>query len=235
MTEAEWLRGTDPKPMLKRLPDSASERKVRLFAAACCRAVWDLFTDERSRAAVEVSERYADGQVTEKHLAAARRGAVKAAEVRARGSFWAAWWAGGNRYRRRARASPAERAAWAAYWATAEWAAQGAWNVCTTAADAAARRVAGAVKAAGVAQAALLRDVIGNPFRPTAFDPAWRTPTVGKLAQAIYDGRAFDCLPILADALEEASCADADLLRHLRAKGLHVRGCWPLDLILNKK
>ena len=85
MTEAEWLRGTDPKPMLKRLPDTASDRKVRLFAAACCRAVWDLFTDERSRAAVEVSERYADGQATGKQLAAARRRAVKAAERSGKG------------------------------------------------------------------------------------------------------------------------------------------------------
>src|SRR5262245_43657842 len=102
MTEAEWLRGTDPKPMLKRLPDRAGDRKVRLFAAACCRAIWDLFTDERSRAAVEVSEGYADGRVTGKQLAAARRGAVKAVEGRAARSSWAAWWAGDHRSRRKA-------------------------------------------------------------------------------------------------------------------------------------
>ena len=234
MTEAEWLRCTDPTPMLKRLPDRVSDRKVRLFAAACCRAVWDLFTDERSRAAVVVSERYADGQATEKQLAAARRGAVKAAKGRAPRSSWAAWWAGGHRHRRKAQARPAVRAAWAAYWTTAEWAAQGAWNVCTTAGDAATRGVAGVVKAAGVAQAALLREVLGNPFRPTAFDPARRTPTVGKLAQAIYDERAFDCLPILADALEEAGCTDAAILSHLRGPGPHMRGCWVVDLILSK-
>jgi len=83
-------------------------------------------------------------------------------------------------------------------------------------------------------QAALLRDVFGNPFRPVTFDTAWRTATVTNLAQAIYHERAFDRLPILADALEDAGCTNADVLRHCRQPGEHVRGCWVVDLVLGK-
>jgi hypothetical protein len=83
-------------------------------------------------------------------------------------------------------------------------------------------------------QADLLRELIGNPFRPVALGPAQRTPTVASLAAAIYEESAFDRLPILADALEDAGCADRALLDHLRGGGPHVRGCWALDLILGK-
>src|SRR5205085_12433942 len=81
-------------------------------------------------------------------------------------------------------------------------------------------------------QAALLRDIVGNPFRPVALDPAWRTAAVVGLAEAIYAGRAFDRLPILADALEDAGCDNPDVLAHCRGPGPHVRGCWVVDLIL---
>jgi len=80
----------------------------------------------------------------------------------------------------------------------------------------------------------LLRDIFGNPFRPVAFDPAWRTATATSLAEAIYADRAFDRLPILADALEDAGCTSADVLEHCRQPGEHVRGCWVVDLVLAK-
>jgi hypothetical protein len=82
---------------------------------------------------------------------------------------------------------------------------------------------------------ALIRDIFGNPFRPVTFGPAWRTATVASLAQASYDERAFDRLPILADALEDAGCTNADILGHCRGGGEHVRGCWVVDLVLGKE
>ncbi len=85
--------------------------------------------------------------------------------------------------------------------------------------------------------AALYRDVVGNPFRPVVIAPAvlaWNEGTVRRLAQAIYDERAFDRLPLLADALEEAGCDDADVLAHCRGPRPHVRGCWVVDLLLGK-
>ncbi len=89
---------------------------------------------------------------------------------------------------------------------------------------------------------ALVRDVFGNPFRPTPFEPAWRTPAAVSLAQVAYDDRDPASghldparLAVLSDALEEAGCADDDILGHLRSPGPHVRGCWALDLVLAKE
>ena len=88
----------------------------------------------------------------------------------------------------------------------------------------------------------LLREIVGNPFRPVALDPAWRTPSVVSLAQAAYEERILpggtldsERLAVLADALEEAGCDNADILSHLRGPGPHVRGCWVVDLLLGKE
>ncbi|MBN9119396.1 MAG: hypothetical protein J0I06_09595 [Planctomycetes bacterium] len=91
------------------------------------------------------------------------------------------------------------------------------------------------VKRSRATQAALFREVFGNPFRPVAFDPQWRTSDVLLLARGIYEERAFDRMPILADALQDAGCDSDDILDHLRdANATHVRGCWALDLVLGK-
>ena len=82
--------------------------------------------------------------------------------------------------------------------------------------------------------ARVLRCIFGNPFRPATLDRAWRTPTAVALARGIYDDRAFDRLPILADALQDAGCDNEEVLNHCRGPGPHVRGCWVVDLILGK-
>jgi hypothetical protein len=110
------------------------------------------------------------------------------------------------------------------------------WNAARTAAMAAQGAQEAAERAASMAafDVDLVREVMGNPYRCVALDPAWRTPTVMALARAAYHDRAFDRLPILADALEEAGCTDAEVLAHCRGPGPHVRGCWALDLVLDK-
>jgi hypothetical protein len=197
MTEAEWLACTNPRPMLEFLEGKASDRKLRLFACGCCRGIWHLLTDGRTQRAVEVAERYADGEATGEDLAAAEAAAEDAA-----GAAWEAAESAGD--------------AWDAAWV-----------------------------AAADASAALLRDVFGNPFRTAAVDPAWlawRNGTVARLAQAAYEHRHLPAgtldngrLAVLADALEDAGCADADLLGHLRGPGLHIRGCFPVDLLLGRE
>jgi hypothetical protein len=87
---------------------------------------------------------------------------------------------------------------------------------------------------AGRARCELIREIVGNPFGDLTVNPASRTATVTSLATAIYDERAFDRMPILADALEEAGCTIADVLNHCRQQGEHVRGCWVVDLVLGK-
>jgi hypothetical protein len=84
-------------------------------------------------------------------------------------------------------------------------------------------------------QVPLFRDIFGNPFRPVAFDLRWRTADVLGLARGIYDERAFDRLPLLADALMDAGCDREDVLAHCRSDGPHVRGCWVVDLVLGKE
>jgi len=85
------------------------------------------------------------------------------------------------------------------------------------------------------AQAERIRDIFGNPFRPVAFSPSWRTDTAVTLAQQMYDSREFGAMPILADALQDAGCDSADVLDHCRGPGPHVRGCWVVDLVLGKE
>jgi hypothetical protein len=84
-------------------------------------------------------------------------------------------------------------------------------------------------------QIRLLHDIFGNPFRPINLNPTWLTPTVTNLAESIYADRSFEKMPILADALEDASSDNADILSHCRSGQDHVRGCWCLDLVLGKK
>jgi hypothetical protein len=84
-------------------------------------------------------------------------------------------------------------------------------------------------------QAALLRDVFGNPFSPVTFSPDWSTDTAVSLARQMYDTREFGAMPILADALQDAGCDSDEILSHCRGAGPHVRGCWVVDLVLDRK
>jgi hypothetical protein len=77
----------------------------------------------------------------------------------------------------------------------------------------------------------LVRDVFGNPFRPVAFDPAWRTKPAVALARRMYAAREFSDMPILADALQDAGCEHPAILDHCQSTGPHVRGCWVIDLV----
>lgn len=293
MTEAEWLTCDDPQRMLSWLigpTKRISDRKLRLFACGCCRQVWDLLTDSigcpscsyiedhadglgvycptcngercinRSRRAVEVAERFADGEATSKD----RGLAFNSADLI--GSY--------------------ERSC--AYACLRSNASQGAVEMIDlTLVDQAT-------------QAAILRDICGNPLaKPYAWwRPEWGhtpkdwdiaypshrhldyrcfTSAVLSLARGIYQDRRFDLMPVLADALEQAGCHDATILQHChntdsdrdffccrgcgvafpgihkysdcdtpgcvgqehdrlpRSYGLHTRGCWVLDLLLGKE
>jgi hypothetical protein len=78
----------------------------------------------------------------------------------------------------------------------------------------------------------LVRCVFANPFRPARLAPSWRTSDVLSLARGVYEERAFDRLPILADALLDAGCEDRELLDHCCGPCPHARGCWVVDSVL---
>ena len=89
--------------------------------------------------------------------------------------------------------------------------------------------------------ARVLREIVGNPFTTPRFEDAWRSTDVVALAKGIFDDRAFDRMPILADALLDADCDEESILRHCRGTELgvkeqpqHIRGCWVIELILGR-
>lgn len=122
---------------------------------------------------------------------------------------------------------------------------QASWYAAATIPENAARNAAlsaqvgvarlGSESAELLAQTALVRDVFGNPFRPSSLDQSCRTPHVIALAQVIYDARAFNRMLEFAEALEKAGCDDAVILGHCRGAGQHVRGCFVIDLVLGKE
>jgi hypothetical protein len=218
--------------MLDFLGARAGDRKRRLFMAACCRRVWRLLPDARSRRAVEAAERYSDGAAGVRELAAAHSKAVAVPGHGIRHVAWAAYWTSSR--------TLSDSIVDNVRHNTAQAAAREAHDVEVTTRGGAAKPVAAYTAGAAAEarrQADLLRDLFGDPFRPAVLDPAWLTwkdGTVPKLARAVYDDRRFADLPILADALEEAGCMDADILAHCRKGGEHFRGCWVLDLLLGK-
>jgi hypothetical protein len=231
MTAEQWLTCTDPDPMLGLLRGKASDRKLRLFACACCRRIWDLLSDERSREAVEVAERYADGLTEQAEV----RQALEVAPM----PVWPESGPEQFNWRLVTKAIAADLTDPRTYvWLTAEVGVP----ELTPAVIAAKWSEHGASFVAAPCQAGLLRELFGNPFRPTTLAPAWLTADVANLAQSAYQERNLSAgtlepvrLAVLSDALEEAGCTDAELLSHLRGPGPHVRGCWALDLILGKQ
>jgi len=258
MTEAEWLASDDAFSLLEFLRSGGhlSDRKVRLFVAACCRPHWERLRDQRSRAAILAAESYADGHSDGEALLAAARDANEACylpdgQKAPEPALSAAHLSTYAPHTIEAFTNPPDRArpGSGGYATEAFDKPEGfAELACLSAAD-------GAATAAGFSttaewevvagdefrrQADLLRDIFGNPFR-AALLPTVGLGIVASLALAAYDEREFPSghleagrLGVLADALEEAGCTDPNILGHFRGTGPHVRGCWPLDLCLGK-
>ena len=244
MTETDWLSCSGPQKMLAFLRDrSASERKMRLFAVACCRRVWHLLREKRSRKAVKLAERFADGEGDRSEMAAAHRAVHYSLKMDRPDKEWAM-----SHAQAAAREAAADDAGHAAIHAARYGQAAAKRLACAgVEAGPGARRgrshdgrwrdtLTGttAEKAEQAAQAELLRDIFGDPFKPATCDPSWRTSTVVSLARTIYDARSFELLPVLADALMDAGCGNDEVLEHCRGPNIHVRGCWLIDLLLNR-
>jgi hypothetical protein len=245
MTEDEWQGCGSVHNMLRALRARSSRwrwstRLSRLFACACCRRAWHVLTEPAQRQAVEVAERAADKQAHPPELAFAHTAAtpiqvgVVPPELRhGHGSR------GGHGRRemlfrvefspqREMLCNPARRAATPTPWGEPSFAANDARALLYF------RAGADAAKHEQRAQCALLRDLAGPAGGLPAVKGAWlfaNDGAVPKLARAIYEERAFDRLPILADALEDAGCAAAAILGHCRQAGEHARGCWVVDLV----
>lgn len=220
MTELEWLGCDAPDSMLWFLKDKGSDRKLRLFACACCRRIWDLLGDQRSRLAVETAEVHADSPLPRKRWWAVRSGALSAATSFDRPEH--------------ARAADAAQAAFDVTRENASLAATHTMMSVWGAFDAVYQNNA-AGREERSQQSHLIRDIFGNPFSAVwGATSSWDCTSGRTIAQQIYDGRAFDRLPDLGDALEEAGFSNPEISAHLRNPGPHVRGCWVIDLILGR-
>jgi hypothetical protein len=221
MNENEWLMSSDPERMLEFLRNRATERKLRLVAVGYVRRMYGTWSREHAAEAweaVEVTERFVDGLAGSLELAAIHGRALDAAE--------------GN--------SNVDLAIYfmALYAAAGSSSAVAEEFIAATNEDYRCRTAAKAEDASDVdrrERLALLREIFGNPFRRQASGTSHLAPGAVRLAQRIYDDRAFDRMPELAKLLEKAGMNNGEMLEHCRGPGPHVRGCWVVDELLGKQ
>ncbi|MFO0849676.1 MAG: hypothetical protein U0871_14155 [Gemmataceae bacterium] len=239
MTEADWLTSdTLSLSMFRRVEGDLSPRKLQLIACAACRLVWPMFDGQTLVETVEAVERHADGQLSDADYLATRDQFLRRYQPFENWQFEEAYVAGyGPEAVVAALVSENVRAGcdrvinWVPW--QAGWFSRGREE----------RRGAYRGRICG-----LIREIVGNPFRPWKPVPAFlgggliqpdgRTVPVSSAARGLAEGIAadlgFDRLPILADALEEGGVTDAELLAHCRRPGGHVRGCWAVDVVLGR-
>jgi hypothetical protein len=239
-TEQEWLSCSDPDNLLRGIDllveqtrVSISERKWVLLMVACLRRIQHVFRDERSRMLVAAIEQYADGLLTQEDV---NQTSLRAVDLPNPDNY--------SNLPKEPLSDDQLRVAYA-------WDALVAAcppldksdivgdlrNVTFAAAQAAPqphqeRRV----------QTDLLRDIVGNPFRPISLPATGFPSEAAKFAQTAYEERSLPTgilsasrLATLSDALKDGGCTDSHMLSHCREPGPHVRGCWVVDLILGKK
>jgi hypothetical protein len=210
--------------MLGYLRGKSSERKLRLFACACYWRFHEHFVEDpdgEGLFAVELAEAYADGLAGAADLAKVRQEVVpglwdqcSSAVVRQEIADCATAVPLGD-------VAPAARAF--VFWVESNLSGD---------------EVQEEIGREQAAMCAALRDLMGNPFRPVVLDPgwvSWNGSTVVGIAQSIYEERAFDRLPILGDALQDAGCNEQSILAHCHEDVEHMRGCWVVDLLLGKE
>jgi hypothetical protein len=248
MTEADWLACTNPQKILAFLRGMASERKLRLFSLASCAALLSWTDDPIRNSLWEAASRFVDDQSNRSELDEAKENLFR--------QYLGPWYDSGPRTWQTIEAIAfKQNAAAAVFCASGGSVGQQEydWDDFIDNANETIECLYWAARENERAEftwmkesaAHLLRCIFGPlPFRTVTLDPAirtWNDATVVRLAQAAHDERQMPAgtldngrLAILADALEEAGCTDADILNHLRRPGPHVRGCWVVDAILGK-
>jgi hypothetical protein len=224
MTEEEWEATSNQSQsmlhtlrILKFNRSTSGNRRLRLFAVACCRYFTHLLPHPALNQAVEIAEEFAEGLRTRRDLQTSFHEVEPMRDVR----FFT-------------NLRIEERCAIDMAVSTTHFQAyESAFSMtCSPHPLADVQPARDAEKTI----CDLFRDIFGNPFRPVAFDAAWRTSTALGIATLMYDSREFNAMPILADALQDAGCEDDAILSHCRDEnGIHVRGCWVVDLVLGKQ
>jgi hypothetical protein len=219
MTEEEWLACEDPDDMyfvsIDRL--KSYERKKDLFCLACAHLIWDFLKEDARRPYV-----WLEDHLGEREKLQSRGGVRDLFQGPARSLDLA---------HHRREGGIAGAATHVAYDFWAGWYEYAFPNFCND------YPIFREMLRDDPKQllVSIIRDIFGNPFRPITLSPSWLTSTVISLANQMYDTRDFSAMPILADALQDASCDNETILTHCRGPGPHVRGCFVIDLLTNRE
>jgi hypothetical protein len=248
MTEQEWLGNPNLWAMLYYVNDLDNERRLRLFAYACCSRIRHLLSDNRLLEALHAVEQRAEGKYGDIELEQVRSEANKAVDAIEAGLYGPDGVLHANDISSSACAvlcasnssfAPTKQYPhYSSPIGSVVFYVQSAlvapvWNATQD-----RKKTDEASEAEAQLQVAILRDIFGNPFCPVSLDPtclSWHDGLLVSMAQHMYDSRDFTDMPVMADALEEAGCSDQEILSHCRQPGPHVRGCWVVDLILGKE
>jgi hypothetical protein len=232
--QEEWRSATRCTELL-RVEADIPERKWRLFAVACCRAVLPLCVEPWHSETFDQAERIADGP----DPGAECKGISQLSHADNWRRRWSEWYAY-SEWDRPARPDNevwAERAlldlgVWREGALTRHRIHESLLSALAPEPHPDRERLRGEWE---VRFAAVLREIAGDPFALVNFDPNWRTWTAVKLARLMHEAHKFSLMPILADALQDAGCDNDDILNHCRdPNAAHVRGCWVVDLVLGK-
>ena len=236
MTENEWLSPINLYNKLNYVESQyGTNRLLRLFACACCRRVWNLLSICCAKRVVEMSEKYADGQATESELL----------KLHNDDEF--------VRFNRLQYDNPAEigltfrgikaiiavmrmaSLSFDPYMIAQDTSRDPALDFLPDIENQLTRKSALTSDSELVMATKFLWDIFGNPFQPTPFAPAWRTQKSLNLSRHMYDSNQYISMKLLGDYLEEAGCDNIGILNHCRLSQIHVRGCWVVDLVLQKR
>jgi hypothetical protein len=217
MTESAWLSLTRLDSLLWHVLSlkGGPARREALFACGCLRRAQDWRLPDDAADAVEATERYHDGDLSRRTwlkyrtAAEAAMGAWKRTATKWEGDF--------------------REAVVNLFYPSCGWSVSD--RLLHTVREISSEVYSAAFEAS---LCDVLRDVFGNPFRPVALAPEWRTDTVVALSRQMYESRDFSAMPILADALQDAGCDSEPIFAHCRRAGPHVRGCWVVDLVLGR-
>jgi hypothetical protein len=229
MTEAEWLKCDDLELLLNNGPRNLTDRTLRHLMVAPVVDILRHCEDKNWRDAIRCLDQFAAGIITRKEFdSQLMRGRKVCATFTIVGFPWGS---------EQSATTLHQEIKSAAIWYlrfflppdSIVYGEEAIWEATRT------RSFGSPTRLAAGHLAFTLHDIFGNPFRPVTFDPAWRTATAIGVAQTMYDTRDFGAMPILADALEDAGCEQAEILSHCRGDGPHVRGCWVVDLVLGKE
>ncbi|VTR98685.1 hypothetical protein [Tuwongella immobilis] len=238
MTEAEWLGAPHLYTLIRLIEEKASERRRRLLACACCRRTWNLLPDDFIRDILELAEQYADGMVTSGHLRSVQNEPYFD-DLQ-------------NQLRGRAQVKPQQSLRTLYAISAIRDLTSLSVNLVNIILDTSRNPrddyiptpIHNETTGGGSIgydpneldlKIRLLHDIFGPRLDSLPFVSTWRTSAAFVLAHQMYQSRDFSSMPMLADALEVAGCDNQEILRHCREPGIHVRGCWVVDLVLGNE